>query len=64
VRELRVDLARVHHAALAHELQHRVRLPSAPWATRCARARVHQVVRGARQEAVVDEEVLFDRQPR
>jgi hypothetical protein len=49
VREVRVDLARVHHAALAHELQHRLRLrPARLRPRRARRARVHQrcVARG------------------
>jgi hypothetical protein len=49
VLELRVHLARVHHAALAHEVQHRVRLaPARGRPGRAGRARVHQrlVARG------------------
>ena len=62
VREVRVDLARVHRAALAHELeQRRARfvLRSATTAIAAARAGA-SALHGARHEAVVDEEVLFD----
>ena len=65
VREVRVDLGRVHGAALAHEVQHRLCLRPArlrPGLT--GLARVHQRRGRARQEAVVDEEVLLHRQPR
>ena len=65
VREMRVDLARVHRAAFGDESQHRMRLLPARRCPRHARrARVHQVMVRARQEAVVDEEVFFDRQLR
>ena len=62
--ELRIDIARVHHVTLAHELKHRLSLrPALLRPHRAWHAGMHQVVRGARQEAVVDEVVFFDGQP-
>jgi hypothetical protein len=59
--EVRVDLARMHGAALAHESEHRVGLGLARLAPAQARlARMHQRVVPGAEEAVVDEEVLFD----
>ena len=61
VREVRIDLARVHDAAFAHVRMHGMRLLPArvgPNGARCAW--VHQRVNGARHEAVVDEVVLLD----
>ena len=60
-----VHLARMHDAALAHELEQRLRAPlrdDAP--RRLPDARVHQRLLLARQEAVVDEVVLLDRELR
>jgi hypothetical protein len=63
VREVRVDVARMHRAARRDEVAHRVRLLPARRRPRHARrARMHQVMVRARQEAVIDEEVLFQRQ--
>ena len=61
VREVRVDLARMHRTALAHELEDR---PGAlvGGGRRHRRARMHQRLHRPCHEAVVDEEVLFDRQ--
>ena len=61
VREVRVDLARMHRAALAHELEDR---PGAlvGGGRRDRRARMHQRLHAPGHEAVVDEEILFDRQ--
>ena len=65
VREVGIHLARMDDAVLAHEVQHRLRLLPARLRPRLARgARMHQRVQRARHEAVVDEEVLLDRQPR
>jgi hypothetical protein len=65
VREVRVDVARVDNAVQAYEVQHRLRLAQSCLGPRFSRdARVHQRVHRARQEAVVDEEVLLHRQPR
>jgi hypothetical protein len=65
MREMRVHLARVHGAALGDEGEHRMGLLPARGAPRGARrARMHQGMVRARQKAVVDEKVFFDRQPR
>jgi hypothetical protein len=59
--EVRVGLARVDHAALAHEIQYRIRLAPTRLRSRLPRrARVHQRMQAARDEAVVDEEVFLD----
>ena len=66
VGEMRVHLARMHRAALAHELEHRLRLLPARRPSRPG-ARVRGCISAwwrARQEAVVDEEVFLQRQPR
>ena len=61
--EGRIDIASVRFAPGAHEFQHRVGLRPACLGPHAAlSARVHQRVRGARHEAVVDEEVFLDRQ--
>ncbi len=61
VREMRVDVARMHLAALAHELEHGLRALHARGApARAGGARVHQRMVRAWQEAVVDERVFFD----
>ena len=60
-----VDLAGVNGAAALHELQHRLCLGpprSRPFGAR--RSRMHQALRGPRQDAVVDEEVFFDGESR
>ena len=65
VLEMRVDLARVHGAAFAHECQHRVGLVAR--GLRPARprlARMHQRVMLGAQKPVVDEEILLDAQRR
>ena len=59
VREMGVDLTRVNRAALLHEGEQRLCPAMAP-RLRFAGARVHQHLHRARQEAVVDEDVLFD----
>src|SRR5690606_8647139 len=60
-----VDLARVDHAAALDELQHGAGLLPARARPRLARrSRVHQALRGARQYAVVDEEVFLDSEAR
>jgi hypothetical protein len=65
VSEMRVHLARVHGAALAHEGEQGFSLRPARLRPRShAFARVHEIAGGARQEAVVDEEILLDRQRR
>ena len=59
VREMFVDLARMHRLARAHEREHL--LGSLPPHRNGRRGpRVHQRVNSARQESVVDEEVLLD----
>jgi hypothetical protein len=61
VREVRVDLARVHRAALAHESEQVSRLALLHHAPRPgAGAWVHQRLVLRRHETVVDEEVFFD----
>ena len=63
--KLRLDFPRMDFAALADELEHRLRAPllrGGP--SRPHHARVHQQVMGSRQEAVVDEHILFDGQRR
>src|SRR5262249_47273390 len=62
VRKMRVDLARVHRAAAAHEVEESAR-PGAAVAqpTRWSKPRMHRRPDLARQGAVGDEEVLFDR---
>ena len=61
--EMRIHFARMRRAALTDEIQYRARLLPARGCPRLAgRARMHQLVMRARQEAVVDEEVLFQRQ--
>ena len=63
--ELRVHLARVHHAAFAHEVQYGRGLGVAVGRPHGAGgARVHQRLHLPRQEAVVDEEVFLDPEPR
>jgi len=58
---MRVDVARMHLAVLAHELEHRLRTLHAGGApARAWGARMHQRMVRARQEAVVDERVFFD----
>jgi hypothetical protein len=64
VGESRIDLPRVHRTALPDERQHRIGLrlpPSRPRVPR--RARMHELTVGARQESIVDEEVLLQSQP-
>ena len=65
VREVRLDDARMGRAVLADEGEHLVRLALRRRRPTCAgRARMHQRQVLARQEAVVDEAVLLDREPR
>jgi hypothetical protein len=62
---MRIHLARMHRAALAHECKHRRRLRGpcgGPHGAR--RARMHQFVMLARQIAIVDEEILLQRHSR
>jgi hypothetical protein len=61
VREVRIDLARMHRTAVAHELEDRPG-PLVGGGRRHRRARVHQRLHAPRHEAVVDEEILFNRQ--
>ena len=65
VGKLGVHFARVCYATIAHELEHRFGLPppcSIPLTPRDAR--MHGSLYGARQDAVVDEEVLLQSEPR
>ena len=56
--------ARVHDTALAHEFEHPLGLlPACLRPDGARRARMHQRVQLARDEAVVDEEVLLDAEP-
>ncbi len=65
MREVRIHVARMHLAAVAHELQHRLgALVRRRRQQARAFARVHQRRHAAADETVVDEEVLFDRQRR
>ena len=65
VREVRIDVARVHRPAFTHELKHRVGLlPTRGRPLGARRSRVHQRVVLAADEAVVDEEIFFDGQAR
>ena len=56
-----VDQARVNRSASAHEREDRLDAPPLRDGPRChACPRMHQGVHGAREEAVVDEDVLLD----
>jgi len=60
-----VHLARVDNSVYTHEVEHGLRLLPTRLGPRLARgAGMHQRVQRARHEAVVDEEVLLDRQLR
>ena len=65
MREVLIDLARMHRAARPHEVQNVGRLAPRLGAPGLARlARMHQGQVLARQETVVDQAVLIDRQAR
>src|SRR5690606_3710554 len=60
-----VDLAGVDRAAALDELKHSLRLrPTGPRPFDAGRPRMHQALRGPRQDAVVDKEVFFDGESR
>ena len=65
VGEVRVDFARMHHAAFGNQFAYRLGLLPARRRPSLARvARMHQGLLGTRQEAMVDEEVFLQRQSR
>ena len=63
MREVRINLSRMHLAAFCDERQHRLRSCVARRRRR-DRARVHQRLQRSSDEAVIDEDVLFDREGR
>ena len=65
VGEVRIDFARMHGPAFGDEFAHRLRLlPARRRPGLACITRMHQCLVRARQEAVVDEEILFQRQAR
>ena len=63
--KMRIDIARMHERMIAHKGHYGgglIRARFRPGLSRCAR--MHERVRRARQEAVIDEEIFFDEQAR